>query len=70
LLCIVDSMRSKRLDHLSVNGFLQMILTELTPSLLLLHGGVEGCENLPKSLLIQLKIWGETSRRYGDVEKN
>jgi hypothetical protein len=60
LLCIVDSMRSKSLDHLSVNGCLQMILTELTPPLLLLHhGGVEGRENLPKSLLVQLKNWAQ-----------
>jgi hypothetical protein len=50
LLCTVDSMTSKRLDHLSVNGCLQMILTGLTPPLFLLRGGVEGRENLPKSL--------------------
>jgi hypothetical protein len=30
LLCIVDSMRSKRLDHLSVSRCLQMILTGFT----------------------------------------
>jgi hypothetical protein len=60
LLCIVDSVRYKRLDHLSVSSYLQMILTGLTPPLLLLRGGVEGRENLPKSLLVQLKNWAHT----------
>jgi hypothetical protein len=42
-------MRSKRLDHLSVSGCLQMTLTGLTPQFMLLHGYVvEGRESIIK----------------------
>jgi hypothetical protein len=72
LLCIVDSMRSKRLYHLSVSGCLQMTLTGLTPLFMLLHGRVVWKDvkilvkpkwQKPKSLLVQLPSLDESSYR-------
>jgi hypothetical protein len=52
LLYIMDSMRSKRLDHLSVNGCLQIILTVFTTQAALWPCGAKRRENLLKSLMV------------------
>jgi hypothetical protein len=61
-------MSYKGLNHLSVSGYLQMILTGLTPLLKLLYGRER--ENLPKSLVVQLKILAQipVSTRPGRVD--